>query len=67
MGPRLGAEFIAATGGEMDAFGTADRLASFAGLAPDPVTPAASAAICTGLGATTEGYCEPCTCRPWSA
>lgn len=36
MGPRLGAEFIAATGGEMDAFGTADRLAGFAGLAPRP-------------------------------
>ncbi|MGP4053030.1 IS110 family transposase [Streptomyces sp. 2A115] len=36
MGPRLGAAFIAATGGEMDAFGTADRLAGFAGLAPRP-------------------------------
>ncbi|MFI6576203.1 IS110 family transposase [Nocardiopsis sp. NPDC050513] len=36
MGPRLSAEFIAATGGEMDAFGTADRLAAFAGLAPAP-------------------------------
>lgn len=36
MGPRLAAEFIAATGGDMDAFGTADRLAGFAGLAPQP-------------------------------
>lgn len=36
MGPKLGAEFIAATGGDMDAFGTADRLAGFAGLAPAP-------------------------------
>ncbi len=36
MGPKLGAEFIAATGGEMEAFGTADRLAGFAGLAPTP-------------------------------
>ncbi|WP_316528320.1 IS110 family transposase [Kitasatospora brasiliensis] len=36
MGPRLGAEFIAATGGDMDAFGSADRLAGFAGLAPRP-------------------------------
>ncbi|MCW8103669.1 IS110 family RNA-guided transposase [Streptomyces tauricus] len=36
MGPRLGAEFIAATGGDMDAFGSADRLAGFAGLAPQP-------------------------------
>lgn len=36
MGPRLGAEFIAATGGDMDAFGSADRLAGFTGLAPRP-------------------------------
>ncbi|WP_456300760.1 IS110 family RNA-guided transposase [Streptomyces herbicida] len=36
MGPRLGAEFIAATGGDMDAFGSVDRLAGFAGLAPRP-------------------------------
>ena len=36
MGPTLSAEFLAATGGDMDAFGTADRLAGFAGLAPQP-------------------------------
>jgi transposase len=36
MGPRLGAEFIAATGGDLDAFGSVDRLAGFAGLAPAP-------------------------------
>jgi transposase len=36
MGPKLGAEFIAATGGDMGAFGGADRLAGFAGLAPRP-------------------------------
>lgn len=36
MGNLLGAEFIAATGGNLDAFGTADRLASFAGLSPAP-------------------------------
>jgi transposase len=36
MGALLGAEFIAATSGDMDAFGTADRLASFAGLSPVP-------------------------------
>lgn len=35
-GPRLGAEFIAATGGDMAAYPTADRLASIAGLAPVP-------------------------------
>ncbi len=32
----LGAEFLAATGGDMAAFGSADRLAGFAGLAPAP-------------------------------
>ncbi|MGQ4388907.1 IS110 family RNA-guided transposase [Streptomyces sp. SAS_270] len=36
MGALLGAEFIAATGGAMDAFGSPDRLAGFAGLAPVP-------------------------------
>jgi transposase len=36
MGAKLGAEFLAATGGDMDAFGTSDRLAGFAGLAPRP-------------------------------
>lgn len=36
MGPLLGAEFIACTGGDMDAFGTAGRLAGVAGLAPVP-------------------------------
>lgn len=35
-GPLLGAEFIAATGGDMAAYPTADRLASIAGLAPVP-------------------------------
>jgi transposase len=36
IGVLLGAEFLAATGGDMDAFGSADRLASFAGVAPVP-------------------------------
>lgn len=36
MGTMLSAEFLAATGGDMDAFGTADRLAGYAGLAPVP-------------------------------
>ncbi|WP_399921365.1 transposase [Streptomyces kanamyceticus] len=31
-----GAEFLAATGGDMSAFGTADRLAGFGGVAPMP-------------------------------
>ena len=32
----LGAEFLAATGGDMGAFASADRLASFAGVSPVP-------------------------------
>jgi transposase len=36
VGPLLGAEFIALTGGDMTAFGSADRLAGVAGLAPVP-------------------------------
>ncbi|MFM9700532.1 transposase [Streptomyces europaeiscabiei] len=36
MGPRLGAEFIAVTDGDLTVFGTPDRLAGFAGLAPVP-------------------------------
>ncbi|MFE9139726.1 IS110 family transposase, partial [Streptomyces sp. NPDC007355] len=36
MGVILGAEFLAATGGDMTAFGTADRLAGFGGVAPVP-------------------------------
>ncbi len=36
IGPLLGAEFLAATSGDMTRFGTPDRLAGFAGLAPAP-------------------------------
>lgn len=36
MGANLAAEFFAATGGRLEAFGSADRLAGFAGLAPRP-------------------------------
>lgn len=36
IGTVLGAEFLAATGGDMDFFATPDRLAAFAGLAPVP-------------------------------
>lgn len=36
IGTLLGAEFLAITGGDMTFFGTPDRLASFAGLAPAP-------------------------------
>lgn len=36
IGMLLGAEFLAATGGDMERFGSADRLASFAGVTPVP-------------------------------
>ncbi|MEV7676835.1 IS110 family transposase [Streptomyces sp. NPDC088752] len=36
LGIILGAEFLAATGGDMSAFGTPDRLAGFGGVAPVP-------------------------------
>ncbi|MFE7394975.1 IS110 family transposase [Streptomyces sp. NPDC057582] len=36
MGTQLGAEFIAATGGDMAAFTSADRLAGYGGVAPAP-------------------------------
>jgi len=36
LGIILGAEFLAATGGDMKVFGTADRLAGFGGVAPVP-------------------------------
>ncbi|GGW81132.1 hypothetical protein GCM10010350_77370 [Streptomyces galilaeus] len=36
LGVILGAEFLAATGGDMSLFGTADRLAGFGGVAPVP-------------------------------
>lgn len=36
MGPLLGAEFIACTGGDTDAFGSVGRLAGVAGLTPVP-------------------------------
>jgi transposase len=36
LGPVLGAEFIAHTGGDLSVFGSADRLAGVAGLAPVP-------------------------------
>jgi transposase len=36
MGPVLGAEFLAITGGDLAAFGTSAKLATYAGLAPVP-------------------------------
>lgn len=36
IGPTLGAEFVVATGGRLEAFGSSGRLASYAGLVPIP-------------------------------
>lgn len=36
IGPTLGAEFVVATGGRIDTFGSSGRLASYAGLVPVP-------------------------------
>ncbi len=52
IGPLLGAEFLAATSGDMSFFATPDRLAGFAGLAPAPRTPAVSAATSAARSAT---------------
>ena len=60
MGVLLGAEFLAATGGDMAAFGTPDRLASLAGVAPVPVTRGGWSATCTAPSATT-GACSGCS------
>lgn len=40
IGPLLGAEFLAATGGDLSRFPSADRLAAFSGVAPVPAIPA---------------------------
>lgn len=68
MGPLLSAEFIAITGGDMSAFGTCDRLAGVAGLAPPPyhATRDASPATFTGHAATTGGSCGSSTSPPRS-
>ena len=60
IGVLLGAEFLAATGGDMEAFGSADRLASFAGVAPVPGTPGGYRGTCTGRSATTAA-CNACS------
>jgi transposase len=60
MGVLLGAEFLAATGGDMAAYGTPDRLASLAGVAPVPATRGGWSATCTAPSATT-GACSGCS------
>ena len=54
-GAVLAATFLANTGGDLRAFETVDRLASVAGLAPAPATPAGSAATTTDPGVSTGG------------
>lgn len=67
MGPMLGAEFIAATGGDLDVFGTADRLATFAGLAPVPRDSGRVSGNMRRPTATIAACSEPSTCPPWPA
>jgi hypothetical protein len=66
-GTRLGAEFLAATGGDMSAFGAADRAAAFAGLAPVPRDSGRVSGNMRRPAATTVACCAPSTCPPWSA
>lgn len=66
IGPVLGAEFVAATGGDMTAFSSADHLAAYAWHLR-PATPAGSTATCTDP-ATTTGACSASSTSPrWSA
>lgn len=53
LGIILGAEFLAATGGDMAVFGTADRLAGFGGVASVPRDSGRSAATCGVRSDTT--------------
>lgn len=55
LGPILGAEFIAHTGGDMSVFGSSDRLAGVAGLAPvsGPVTRSVQAGTQEACGIRT--------------
>jgi transposase len=53
IGELLGAEFLAATGGSLDAFASADHLAGYAGLAPTTRDSGSASATCTARAATT--------------
>ena len=67
IGPLLGAEFLAAAGGDVSFLGSPDRLAGLAGLAPAPATPDASGATCAAPGATTAASTGSSTTRRCSA
>lgn len=62
MGPLLGAEFVACTGGDMDAFGTAADSPESLVRHLSHETQAGSAASCAGRTATTAASCAFPTC-----
>lgn len=60
IGDLLGAGFLAATGGGIDGFASANHLAGYAELAPAPATQEAAAEASTGPSGTT-GNCNGCS------
>ncbi len=67
MGPRLGAEFIAATGGDLTAFGPRTGWRASPDWPRSHAIPVASEATCTGPAATTAACCGPATSPRWPA
>ena len=61
-GVTLAAEFLAATGGDMDAFDSVDRLAGVSGFAPVPRDSGRITATSNDPAATTVACCAPATC-----
>lgn len=64
IGVLLGAEFLVATGGDLNGFASADHLAGYAAWHPPPKTRGSSAATCTVRAATTECSTACSTHRP---
>jgi transposase len=65
IGALLGAEFLAATCGTMDAFASADHVAGYAGLAPTTRDSGSRTGTCTAPAATTaSSSASPSTPRP---
>jgi transposase len=64
IGDLLGAELLSATGGSLDGFASADRLAGYAGLAPHHATPADASATCTAPRDTTASSNASSTPQP---
>ncbi|GGV51899.1 hypothetical protein GCM10010245_81620 [Streptomyces spectabilis] len=65
MGPRLGAEFSAATGGDLTAFGTPAGWRASPDWPRSHTIPAAFAATCTGPATTIAACCEPAASPRW--